>query len=184
MRGSRRGYSRVRARTRPGNPRRAGIVAKREEVPLHRIRLAALSLVVCSLVLSLASEARAGKVNKSLFGTAVQGYDVVAYFGDGRAVEGRREHTHEWMGASWRFASADHRDRFAANPEQYAPQYGGFCAYAVSQGATAGIDPEAWKIVDGKLYLNLSRSIQQIWRQDIPGDIRLADENWPELSGD
>ena len=151
---------------------------------MARTGIAALSLVVCSFVISLAPQALAGKVNKSLFGTAVEGYDVVAYFEDRKPVEGTREHTHEWMGATWRFASAAHRDRFAASPERYAPQYGGFCAYAVSQGTTAGIDPEAWKIVDGKLYLNLSPSIQEIWLQDTPGYIRLAERNWPGISAD
>ena len=151
---------------------------------MTRTGIAALSLVVCSLAISWAPQAQAGKVNKSRFGTAVEGYDVVAYFEDRNPVEGTREHTHEWMGATWRFASAVHRDRFAANPERYAPQYGGFCAYAVSQGTTAGIDPDAWKIVDGKLYLNLSPSIQEIWLQDIPGYIRLAERNWPGISAD
>lgn len=151
---------------------------------MHRTRLAALSLIVCSLALSVAPAALAGKLNKTLFGTAVDGYDVVAYFQDGRAVEGTREYAYEWEGATWRFASAEHRDLFAASPGRYAPQYGGFCAYAVSQGTTADIDPEAWKIVDGKLYLNLSRSIQEIWLRDIPGYISLADQNWPQLSGD
>ena len=151
---------------------------------MARTQIAALSLVACALAISLAPQALAGKVNKSLFGTAVEGYDVVAYFEEGRPVEGSREHAHEWMGATWRFASAEHRDRFVASPERYAPQYGGFCAYAVSQGTTAGIDPEAWKIVDDKLYLNLSPSIQEIWSQDIPGYVRLADRNWPGISAD
>jgi hypothetical protein len=85
------------------------------------------------------------------------------------------------MDATWRFASAEHRELFAANPEKYAPAYGGYCAYAVSQGVTAPIDPEAWKVVDGRLYLNLDRDIQQIWEQDVPGYIAKADENWPKL---
>jgi hypothetical protein len=85
------------------------------------------------------------------------------------------------MGANWRFASAENRDRFAADPERYAPQYGGYCAYAVSEGTTADIDPEAWKVVDGKLYLNLSKDVQKLWEQDIPGYIEKADANWPEI---
>ena len=76
-----------------------------------------------------------------------------------------------------------HRDLFAANPTEYAPQYGGYCAYAVSQGGTAPIDPEAWRIVDGKLYLNLNPDIQAIWVEDIPGYIGKADANWPRLLG-
>ena len=136
------------------------------------------------LTAGVAAPAFAGKVNQSLFGTAVEGYDVVAYHRQGRAVEGSSEFTHEWMGATWRFSSAEHRDFFAASPARYAPRYGGFCAYAVSQGSTAPIDPQAWKIVDGKLYLNLSPAIQQIWAQDVPGYIAKADANWPKLRAD
>ena len=75
-------------------------------------------------------------------------------------MEGERKFTHKWMGTEWRFASAKHRDLFAENPEKYAPQYGGWCAWAVSQGYPASVDPEAWRIVDGKLYLNYSKSVQ------------------------
>ncbi len=126
----------------------------------------------------------APKVNKTLFGTAVEGYDVVAYFTEGRPVEGRRAHSHEWKGATWLFANARHRDLFAANPEKYAPQYGGFCAYAVSQGTTAGIDPDAWTIHEGRLYLNLDEDIQARWLEDVPGYVARADANWPRLSGE
>ncbi len=145
------------------------------------LMLGAFALI---LSVSLAPVALAGKVNKSLFGTAVDGYDVVAYHTNGRPVEGSSQFTHDWQGATWRFASAAHRDLFLAAPERYAPAYGGFCAYAVSQGSTADIDPQAWKIVDGRLYLNLSPGIQQIWQQDIPGYIELANQHWPELSAD
>ena len=121
-------------------------------------------------------------VNETLFGgLAVEGYDPVAYFTDARAVEGRREHEHTWQGATWRFASAEHRDLFAAAPEKYAPQYGGYCAWAVAHGYTAEIDPEAWKIVDGRLYLNYDREVQARWQADQAAQIRAADENWPRL---
>ena len=143
-----------------------------------------LSLLALGLVLFLASPAlAASRVNTDFFGTAVEGTDVVAYFTQGEAVAGSRDYTHEWSGATWRFASAEHRDLFAANPEKYAPQYGGFCAYAVSQGATAGIDPEAWTIHEGRLYLNLNPAIQARWEKDIPGFIAKADGHWPRLSG-
>ena len=91
--------------------------------------------------------------------------------------------TTEWHGATWRFASAAHRDQFVADPEKFAPQFGGYCAWAVSQNKTAGIDPEAWKIVDGKLYLNYSKDIQAKWEQDVPGNIGKAEANWPKLLG-
>lgn len=112
---------------------------------------------------------------------ALRGYDAVAYHTDGRAVEGRREFEHRWNGARWLFASAEHRDRFAASPEQYAPQFGGYCAYAVSRGYTADIDPQAWKIVEGALYVNYSKRVQRLWEQDIPGNIAKARKNWPAV---
>lgn len=115
-------------------------------------------------------------------GVAIAGADPVAYFTDGAYVPGSNEFTHEWSGAIWYFANAEHRDMFTSNPEQYAPQYGGFCAWAVSQGNTAPIDPEAWKIVDGKLYLNYDEKIQTKWAKDIPGNIAKADANWPEVA--
>ena len=121
-------------------------------------------------------------VNKSFFGgVAVHGTDVVAYFTDGKVVAGSDAFETTWNGATWQFASAEHRDRFAAEPTRYAPQYGGYCAWAVSQGYTADGDPESWKIVDGKLYLNYNREVQQRWEADIPGLVGKADANWPDL---
>lgn len=111
-------------------------------------------------------------------GLAIRGTDPVAYFTEGRPVAGKPDFSYTWNDATWQFASAEHRDQFAENPEQYAPQYGGFCAFAVSQGKTATTDPEAWKIVDGKLYLNYSRERQIMWEKDIPGNIQKADANW------
>ena len=112
-------------------------------------------------------------------GLAIKGFDPVAYFTEEQPVKGKSDFTYEWMNAKWQFASAENRDLFASNPEKYAPQYGGFCAYAVSQGGTAPIDPNAWKIVEDKLYLNLNKSIQATWEKDIPGYIAKADSNWP-----
>lgn len=112
---------------------------------------------------------------------ALRGYDAVAYHAEGRAVEGRQEFEHRWNGARWLFASAEHRDRFAASPEKYAPQFGGYCAYAVSRGYTADIDPQAWKIIDGALYLNYSKRVQRLWEQDIPGNIAKGRKNWPAV---
>lgn len=115
-------------------------------------------------------------------GLAIRGYDPVAYFTAGRPMRGSANFTHMWNGSTWRFASAANRDRFAAEPERYAPAYGGFCAFAVSEGYTAPIDPNAWRIVDGRLFLNYDRAIQRRWEQDIPGRISRADTNWPGLS--
>ena len=114
---------------------------------------------------------------------AVDGYDVLAYF-DGEARLGVAEYEHRWMNATWYFASAENRDRFAADPERFAPQYGGYCAYAVSRGSTADVDPEAWTVHDDKLYLNYSKSVRTKWRKDIPGNVAKADRNWPKLLAD
>jgi YHS domain-containing protein len=112
----------------------------------------------------------------------VKGYDVVAYFTEGRPVPGVAAFEHEVGGVKYRFASAANRDRFAREPQRFLPQYGGFCAYAVSKGYTADTDPQAWKIVDGRLFLNYDRGVQRLWEQDIPGRIAKGDENWKGLS--
>ncbi len=116
-------------------------------------------------------------------GVAVDGSDMVAYFTQGAPVKGSDAHTFDWNGVTWQFASAANRDAFAADPDAYAPQYGGYCAWAVSNGYTASTTPEAWKIVDGKLYLNYSRRVQRRWEQDIPARIAAADANWPAVLG-
>lgn len=115
---------------------------------------------------------------------AIRGADPVAYFTQGAYVAGSPEYTYDWGGATWQFASAEHRDLFVSNPGQYAPQYGGFCAWAVSQGYTASVDPTAWDIVDGKLYLNFNAGIQRRWQQDIPGHVARANQNWPRVLND
>lgn len=112
---------------------------------------------------------------------AVSGYDPVAYFTEGRPVEGSGDHEVEWNGATWRFASAENLATFKADPEAHAPKYGGYCAWAVSQGYTASADPDVWRIVGGALYLNYSKGVQKDWEQDIPGNIAKADGNWPKV---
>lgn len=113
---------------------------------------------------------------------AVKGYDVVAYFTNSEATPGDARYAAQWHGAKWHFASAENKARFEANPEAYAPQYGGFCAWGVAaQNDLFEINPKAWKIVDGKLYLNFNKDIQQKWLADIPGFIDAAEENWPHL---
>ncbi len=116
-------------------------------------------------------------------GIAIDGTDPVAYFTEGAPVAGSKDVTVDWNGATWRFSSEANRDAFAADPQAYAPQYGGYCAYAVSEGYTASTTPKAWKIVDGKLYLNYSRRIQRKWERDIPERIASADANWPKIIG-
>ena len=115
-------------------------------------------------------------------GVAIKGADPVAYFTEGRAVEGRAEHSLIWRGAEWRFASAANRALFEGDPERYAPRYGGFCAYAAANGQKAKIEPEAWSIVDGKLYLNYDRPIRERWNAKQSEYIAAADRNWPAIA--
>jgi YHS domain-containing protein len=114
-------------------------------------------------------------------GLALSGYDPVAYFEVGAAVAGSSQFELEWQGATWRFSSAEHLAAFRAEPEHFAPQYGGYCAWAVSNGYTASSDPEAWRIVDGKLYLNYSKRVQKRWEEDVPGYITKGQANWPDV---
>lgn len=114
-------------------------------------------------------------------GIALGGTDPVAYFTEGRPVAGRADLTHRWNGATWRFATEAHRAAFAADPEAYAPQYGGYCAWAVARNYTAKTEPEAWRIENGKLYLNYDLSIRRRWARDIPGNVARADANWPDV---
>jgi YHS domain-containing protein len=142
-----------------------------------------LRFTAALLTLALAAPAFAvDPVNKTtLGGIAIKGYDPVAYFTGAKPVEGKKTYELEWNGATWRFASAKHRSLFAADPEKYAPQYGGYCAFGVSRGYAVGVDPTAWKIVDGKLYLNYNHDVQAEWVKDIPGFIARADANWPKV---
>ncbi len=116
-------------------------------------------------------------------GVAVGGYDPVAYFTQGKPVKGSADVTTSYEGATWRFASAENRAAFQADPVKYAPQFGGYCAYAVALGHTAKAEPDAWTIHDGKLYLNYDKSVQALWEKDIPGYIAKADANWPGVLG-
>lgn len=114
-------------------------------------------------------------------GRALGGTDPVAYFTDAAPVQGSNDFATEWMDATWTFASNDNRQAFEDDPTAFAPQFGGYCAWAVSQNYTASTDPDAWRIVDGKLYLNYSKRIQRKWEGDIVGNIAAGHANWPGL---
>ena len=131
--------------------------------------------------LPMFAESKSDPINKDSAGVAIKGYDAVAYFKQSQPVKGSAAFTYQWMNAAWWFASAENRDEFARNPAKYAPQYGGYCAYGLSRGYTAPIDPEAWSIVEGKLYLNYSKAVRKTWSEAIPRYIELADRNWPGL---
>ena len=144
-------------------------------------------LVIAGALALVPATAQAGSpVNTGYFGeVAIKGYDPVAYFVGGRPIEGSEEFSYEWLGATWRFSTAEHRDLFVEAPTSYTPQYGGFCATAVAfEEEISNIDPEAWDIVDGKLYLQYSRSVQEEWHTDLAGFLALSEQNWPEIKAD
>lgn len=147
-------------------------------------RIAQSLLMLVSIVFLKANPASAAApiYTGTFSNQALSGYDTVAYFTDGKPVKGKPEFKTEYKGAEWLFVSQANLDAFKANPDQYAPQYGGYCAYAVgAKNALVSADPEAWKIVDGKLYLNYDKDIQQIWVKDQAKYISEADANWPKL---
>lgn len=145
--------------------------------------LAALALSAAAPIL-LASPAHADKppiYTGTFSNTAVQGHDPVAYFTEGKPVKGSKDFTTDYKGAEFRFASQENLDTFLSDPEKYAPQFGGYCAWAVSEGYTAKGDADHWAIVDGKLYLNYDKKIQNRWEQDRAEHIVKANSNWPDI---
>jgi hypothetical protein len=149
---------------------------------LSRKALCRLILALFVGLLAVPGLARATDlINQSLDGTAIGGYDTVAYFTDAKAVKGSDEFSYTWLGATWHFASAEHRDLFAADPVKYAPQYGGYCSTAMVDGFAYSANPEAWRIVEGKLYLNASKVDLSKWESDAAKEIERADSQWGVL---
>lgn len=146
----------------------------------HALLLACVVCVSHLSALSVFSQATSStssyNVDKS--GVAIKGYDVVAYFTDGKPMEGKPEFAIDWKGAKWYFISAEHRDIFKVSPEKYVPEYGGYCAWGMTKGYKAAVEPSAWKIVGQKLYLNYNADVQKSWSKDIQGMIKTADEQW------
>lgn len=137
--------------------------------------------IALSVITATAALAAGPDVNASSTGLAMQGYDPVAYFTQGEATEGSYKITSVYNDATYRFSSEEHKAKFEANPEAYAPAYGGYCAFGTAMGFKFDGDPDHWKIVDDKLYLNLSQDIQERWEGDIPGFITSADGNWGKI---
>lgn len=140
--------------------------------------------ILLTLILLTASSSALAldEINTTFFGNlAIKGYDAVAYFTEQRAVEGSKEQEINWNDANWRFSSADNLAAFRADPERYAPQYGGYCAWAVSQNDTASIDPEQFTVHDGRLYLNYNKKISTRWKADKETFIVDANRFWPQL---
>jgi YHS domain-containing protein len=125
----------------------------------------------------------AGPANVDARGVAIHGHDPVAYFVDEKPIMGKSEHSATVGAATYWFASGANLQLFKTDPAKYEPQYGGYCAYGVAQGVKPDIDPTAFRIVDGKLYLNLSPAVQKRWLADIPGFIDRANQNWALLKG-
>ncbi len=151
---------------------------------LARKWLAAATLVVLATLAGQISSARAGsEVNTGYFGNvAIMGYDTVAYFTMNDAVKGSEDHAIEWLGATWQFANADHRQTFMANPIKYVPQYGGLCSLGVAYGeVTREIDPKIWAIIKGKLYLNYSKGGMGAFVEEADTLIARADVKWPKV---
>ena len=133
-------------------------------------------------VLVMIASARAAEpmINTTTDNLAINGYDTVAYFTDGKAKKGSSEHEVTWQDARWNFASAEHRELFEANPSRYAPQFGGWCAAGIANGEYYEVNAEAWHIVDGKLYLNYSRKVLDRWSENRAEKIAKANEVWAE----
>jgi YHS domain-containing protein len=138
--------------------------------------------LVAAAALPSAAYAKTDPVYTGTFNNvALSGYDSVGYFTQGKPVLGDAKFKTTYQGAEFRFASAENLAKFKKNPAAYAPQYGGYCAWAVSQGYTASGDPKVWKIVGGKLYVNYNREIGDKWEKNIPGFIAAANKNWPKI---
>lgn len=153
---------------------------------LIKYLLSTLAITLFAISSSFAAERINTLEKKGLFGyepngIAIRGYDTVAYFTQGKPVEGSDQFSTEWSGATWKFSSQEHLDLFVANPDTYAPQYGGYCAYGVAQGSLVKIEPDQWSIVDNKLYLNYNRKLNNEWKKDIAGYVQTADQLFESL---
>ncbi|MFN0060328.1 MAG: YHS domain-containing (seleno)protein [Planctomycetota bacterium] len=149
-----------------------------------------ISLFACLMVIGCASApesndggATAPKVlvNRDNSGVAINGYDPVAYFTAGRPVRGNETYTAQFQGATYRFASAEHRDAFALEPAKYAPQFGGYCGYAASINKLSPTHPDFWQVIDGRLVLQHNQRALDLWNKNVAGNLVMADENWPSL---
>ena len=141
------------------------------------------NFAAASLSLAIAGSALAAgpELNASSTGLALQGYDPVAYFTDGKPAKGNWKITTTHDDATYRFSSEEHKAAFEANPAAYLPEYGGYCAFGAAMGFKFDGDPNYWRIVDGELFLNISQDVQERWVTDIPGFIQKADANWVEI---
>lgn len=139
--------------------------------------------VAASLVISSLSFAANIDVNANANDLAIHGYDTVSYFTDGKATKGTNKYTASYKSAIYQFSSEKNRTLFNANPEKFVPEFGGYCAMGVALNKKLDIDPTAWKIVEGKLYLNLNKAVQKKWLSDVPGHLETAVRTWSGIQG-
>ena len=153
------------------------------KIATHVSALFAVAVVAAGMLVVQASDTTAKpRINTlGLRGVAIKGYDPVAYFTMSKAVRGSQDFSHRWLGATWRFSSSEHLKSFQASPTKFSPQYGGYCSDGVAYGqSTANIDPEAWRIIEGKLYLNYDQgSAQEL--EELEGQLDKAEANWPAI---
>jgi YHS domain-containing protein len=144
---------------------------------MKKLLLTTITLVAAVRLMS-ASEA----INLDEHGLALQGYDPVAYFNDNKPIKGDEKYTTIYKGGTYRFASAAHKETFASNPAKYAPQFGGFCGYAASINKLAPIEVEYFQVLHGRLVMQHNEKAWKLWHEDVEGNLRKADANWPKLS--
>ena len=159
---------------------------KHFETHSRRQFLAGMALAAGAATLTVApawayDESSASSVNVDANGLALKGHDPVAYFNASAPTLGKPQFTAEYQGATYRFASASNRDAFVASPARYAPAFGGFCAMGIALEKKLDVDPQAWRVVDGTLYLNVNKDVQKRWLDDVPGNLAAARKNWPRL---
>ena len=148
---------------------------------INQVRKLGLSMVLVLLTtLAYAQKSEIFSQNDK----AIKGYDPVAYFAESKPVMGKEEFKISVAGANWYFSSQKNLDLFKANPSKYMPQYGGYCAFGLAGGYKAPISPDAWTIVDDKLYLNYNKKIQAEWTEDRTEMIKKADKIWPTVKKD
>jgi len=136
-----------------------------------------LGMALCMCIVAIAQKSTVFIKNDA----AINGYDAVAYFTESKPVKGNKQLSYRWMNADWYFSSRQNLDLFKASPDKYAPQYGGYCAYGCSRGYKASTEPDAWTIINNKLYLNYNTDVKETWLKDKANFIQKADKNWPSV---
>lgn len=140
-----------------------------------------LSLLATGILFAVLSVSAQKSAVFEQSGKAIRGYDPVAYFTERKPVLGKEEFNYNWNNATWYFSNQQHLDSFKVNPEKYTPQYGGYCAYGLSEGHKAPTSPDAWTILNGKLYLNYNLQVRGLWNKNREERIETADKNWPGI---